>query len=81
MNEIFLAYDSYELNETLINDTIAFLILLGILEAPLGCHDNLILGKSPIKWRRCPDMTIDVDWDAKAQLKQTQTKRKQDSHY
>ena len=36
-----------------------------------GCHDVLILGKSPIKWRHCPEMTIAVDCDAKLQLKQT----------
>ena len=30
-----------------------------------------MLGKSHIKWRLCPDMTIAVDWDAKSQLKQT----------
>ena len=31
----------------------------------------LMLGKSPIKWRQHPDMTIDVDWDVKHQCKQT----------
>ena len=30
-----------------------------------------MLGRIPIKWRQCPDMTIDVDWDAKSQIKQT----------
>ena len=38
----------------------------------IGCRDVLILGKTPIKWRQRPDMTIAVDWDAKPQLKQTQ---------
>ena len=28
-----------------------------------GCHDVLILGKSSIKWRQRPDITIAVDWD------------------
>ena len=32
-------------------------------EALLGCHDILILGKSPIKWRKLLDMTRAVDWD------------------
>ena len=31
----------------------------------------LMLGKSPIKWRQRPDMTIAVDWDVKHQFKQT----------
>ena len=35
------------------------------------CHDILMLGKSPIKWRQHPDMTIAVDWDVKHQFKQT----------
>ena len=29
------------------------------------------LGKSPIKWRKRPDMTIAVDWDVKHKFKQT----------
>ena len=40
-------------------------------EALVGCHDILILGKSPIKWRQRPDMTLAVDWDVKHQLKKT----------
>ena len=39
-----------------------------IFEVLLGCHDILILGKSPIKWGQRPDMTIAVDWDAKSQV-------------
>ena len=31
---------------------------------------SLMLGKSLIKWKQCPDMTIAVDWDVKHQLKQ-----------
>ena len=31
-----------------------------------------MFGKSPIKWRQCPDMTIVVDWDVKHQFKQKQ---------
>ena len=41
-----------------------------IFEALVGCHDILILGKSPIKWRQCPNMTIAVDWSDKLQSKQ-----------
>ena len=41
-----------------------------IFEALVGCHDILILGKSLIKWRQHPDMTMVVDWDAKHQFKQ-----------
>ena len=38
------------------------------------CHDILILGKSPIKWRQRSDMTIAVgSWDVKHQLKHTNT--------
>ena len=39
----------------------------------MGClyDDILILGKSPIKWRLRPDMTLAVDWDVKYQFKQT----------
>ena len=37
-----------------------------------GCHDAIILDKSPIKWRQRPDMAIAVsDWDVKHQLKRT----------
>ena len=42
-----------------------------IFKALVGCHDILILGKSPIKWRQRPDMTLAVDWDVKHQFKQT----------
>ena len=42
-----------------------------IYEAHFECHDTLILGKSPIKWRQRPDMTFAVDWDVKHQFKQT----------
>ena len=40
-------------------------------EAHFECHDILMLGKSPIKWRQRPDMTIAVDWDVKHQFNQT----------
>ena len=36
-----------------------------INEAHFECHDILILGKSPIKWRQRPDMTIAVDLDGR----------------
>ena len=36
-----------------------------IFQALVGCHNILILGKSPIKWRQRPDMTLAVDWDVK----------------
>ena len=36
-----------------------------IFQALVGCHDILIFGKSPIKWRQRPDMTSAVDWDVK----------------
>ena len=38
-----------------------------------------MLGKSPIKWRQRPDMTIAVEWDVKHQFKQAnkQTKEKE----
>ena len=45
-----------------------------IYEAHFECHDILMLGKSPIKWRQHPDMTIAVDWDIKHQIKQTKPK-------
>ena len=32
---------------------------------------SVMLGKSPIKWRQRPDMTIAVDRDVKHQFKQT----------
>ena len=34
-----------------------------------------ILGKSPMKWKQHPDMTIAVDWDIKHPFKQTNTLR------
>ena len=33
-----------------------------------------MLGRSPIKWRQYPNMTIAVDWDVKHQFKQKQNK-------
>ena len=42
-----------------------------IFEALFGCHDILILGKTPIKWRQRPDITIDLD--LKHQFKQKKT--------
>ena len=41
-----------------------------IYEAHFGCHDILMLGKSSIKLRQRPDMTIAVDLDVKHQFKQ-----------
>ena len=35
------------------------------IQALVGCHDILILGKSPVKWRQHPNMTLAVDWDVK----------------
>ena len=32
-----------------------------------------MLGKSPIKWRQRPVMTLAVDWNVKHQFKQTKT--------
>ena len=43
-----------------------------IYEAHFECHDILMLGKSPIKYRQRPDMTIAVDWGVKHQFKQIQ---------
>ena len=40
-----------------------------IYEAHFECHGILMLGKSLIKWRQRPDMTIAVDWDVKHQFK------------
>ena len=37
----------------------------GHIEAHFGCHDILILRKSPIKWRQRHDKIIAVDWDVK----------------
>ena len=42
-----------------------------IFEARFGCQDILILSKSPIKWRHCPNITIAVEWDVNHQFKQT----------
>ena len=42
----------------------AFLVYLG---GYFGCHNVIMLGKSPVKCRQHPDMTIAVDWDAKSQ--------------
>ena len=40
-------------------------------EAHFECRGIVMLGKSPIKRRQRPDMTIVVDWDVKHQFKQT----------
>ena len=44
---------------------------MAIFEALVECHDILIVGKSPIKLRHRPLMTIAVDWEVKHQFKQT----------
>ena len=49
-------------------------VVTRIYEAHFECHDILMLGESPIKWRQCPEMTIAVDWDVKHQFKQTNNK-------
>ena len=41
-----------------------------IFQALVGCDDILILGKSPVKWRQHPNMTLAVDWDVKHQSRQ-----------
>ena len=46
-----------------------------MFEALVGCHD-IILGKSPIKWRQRPDMVMAVDWDVTNQFKQTNKSKK-----
>ena len=46
---------------------------MAIFQALVGCHDIIILGKSPIKWRQRPDMTLAVDWDVKHQFKHIQS--------
>ena len=53
-----------------------------IFEALFGCHDYLILGKNPIKWKQHPDMTMTVDLNIKHQLKQISfvTKRRKMIH-
>ena len=50
------------------------------LKALFGCHDILLLGTSPIKWRQRPDMTIGVDWEVKHQFKQINSQRVISSH-
>ena len=42
-----------------------------IFKALFKCLAVLILGKSPIKRRQRPNMTIAVNWDVKHQFKQT----------
>ena len=42
-----------------------------IYKAHFVCHEILMLGKSPIKWKQSPDITIAVDWDVKHQFKHT----------
>ena len=41
-----------------------------IFETPFGCHDILILGKSPVKLRQHLDTTIAVDCHIKHKFKQ-----------
>ena len=45
-------------------------------EVHFESHDIPMLGKSPMKWRQRPDMTIAVDWDVKHQFKQTNKQTK-----
>ena len=37
----------------------------------LSVMTSKLLGKSLIRWRQRPDMTVAVDWDVKHQFKQT----------
>ena len=48
-----------------------------IFQALVGCHDIRILGKSPIKWRQRPDMTLHaaVDWGVKHQFKNSKSNK------
>ena len=46
-----------------------------MFKALVGCHD-IILGKSPIKWRQRPVMVMAVDCDVKHQFKQTNKNKK-----
>ena len=47
------------------------LIWMVIFQTRFGCHDVLILGRSPMNWRQRSDMTIAVDQDVKHQFRQT----------
>ena len=48
---------------------IGLLEWLYLCEAHFECHDILMLGKSPIKWRQRPDLTIAIDWGVKHHFK------------
>ena len=39
-------------------------LLDGYIISLVGGHDILIFGKSPVKWRQRPEMTLAVDSDA-----------------
>ena len=54
-----------------IHISLLWLCWMVIIQALVGSHDILILGKSPIEWRQGPDMTLAVDWDVKHQFRQT----------
>ena len=45
---------------------------MAIIQAFVWCHDILIMGKSPLKWRQLLTGTLVVDWDVKHQFKQIQ---------
>ena len=47
-----------------------------IVKAHFECHDIRMLGKSLIKRRQKPDITIAIDWDVKHQLKKKKNKKK-----
>ena len=51
-------------SQTIHKYKLLWFIWVVMFEALFGSHDILILGKSPIKWKR-PDMAIAVDWDVK----------------
>ena len=42
----------------------------------LGVMAPYFFGKSPIRWRQRPGMTIAVDWGVKHEFKQQKSKRK-----
>ena len=55
----------------LIHISLLWLSWMVIFQALVRCHGIPILGKSPIKWRQRPDMTLAVVWDVKNQFKRT----------
>ena len=62
MNENFYTYDDEAVKYSAPSYLIPILFTWVVkFQAHFGCHDILMFGISPIKWRQCPDLRYTRD--------------------